>query len=144
MLTPIGRKIKQINILFGYLTILILIGGFIWFLVAKPKPVGKIESLKIENVQATLKTKEKTWQPPFTYKVTAEITNPNDKFNAQKVDYLFEIKNKEGKTIASKEGRVDVLAKEKKTVQEEITIESASQDLSFQLTKAQWEMASTD
>ena len=55
MLTPFGRKIKQINILFGYLILLLLIGGFVWLLVAKPKPIGEIDSLKIENLQAVFK-----------------------------------------------------------------------------------------
>lgn len=144
MLTPFGRKIKQINILFGYLILLLLIGGFVWLLVAKPKPIGKTDSLKIENLQAVFKTKEKAWQSPFTYRVTADILNPNDKFNAKKVEYTFEIKDKEGKIVASEEGAIEVLAKEKKTIQEEITIESAGQNLSFQLTKAQWELAISD
>jgi len=143
MLNPFGRKIKQANVLLSWLIFLLVIAGLIWFLVAKPQPTGKIKSLKIENVKATLKVKDKAWQSPFTYKVAADILNPNQNFDAKKVNYIFEIKDKNQKVLVKKEGTAEVPANEKKTIQEELTINTVSKNVSFQLTKAQWEQITT-
>jgi len=144
MLTPFGRKIKQINILLGWLIFLLLISAFTWFLVMKPQAIGKIESLEIKNLQTILKEKDELWQPPFTYRLTADILNPNETFNAKRVDYVFEVQDKDKKVITKKEGTTEIHAEEQKTIREEIVIEALGKNVSFQLTKAQWEQITSN
>lgn len=140
MLTPFTRKLKQGNVFLSWIIFLLVIIGSIWLFLGRPEPQGEIKSLKVENVRAILKEKEKKWEPPFTYKVLADIINPNENFNAKKVNYIFEIKDKNQKVMIKKEGKVEeVRAQERKIIEEEVTLQSAGENFSFQLLKAKWE-----
>ncbi|MFH0987307.1 MAG: hypothetical protein V1841_00200 [Patescibacteria group bacterium] len=141
MLTNFGRKIKQINVILGWLIFVLSLASIVWLLLARPKPTEKIESLKIENLKASLKDTKQAWQPPFTYEAMAEILNPNEKFNAVKISYVFEITDNTERVIVKKEGTVDVLAGERKLLKEELTIPSSGEDINFKLKDANWERA---
>lgn len=138
MLTFFSRKLKQTNILLGWFLFLLTIFVVVWLLLARPAPKDKIAALSIEKIGGILKKKEKPWQPPFTYQVFAKIQNPNEKFLSSKVDYIFQIKDSKDKTLVQKEGTVKINQKEKKEIKEEITINSAGKNLTFEIKKIHW------
>ncbi|MCZ2845788.1 MAG: hypothetical protein O2U61_04720 [Candidatus Bathyarchaeota archaeon] len=144
MLTPFGRKIKQTNVFFGWIIFLIVVVGFICFLVARPQTVGEIRSLEIKDIQAELKSKEKIWQPPFTYTLTASVINPNEEFSANKVNYIFKVLDDAQRVIAEKKGTIEILPKQNKKVQEEVTINNEGKNFNFKLTGSKWERAVAD
>jgi hypothetical protein len=141
MLTPFTRKLKQTNVFLSGLIFVLAIAAIIWFFVSKPEPIGEIESLEIGEIKSVLKTKERGWEPPFTYKVSAKIKNPNEKFIAQEIEYIFEAKDEKNTIIQKKEGGTDLGKSEEEEVKEEITLDKPGKNINFNITRVKWNMA---
>ncbi|HOK35594.1 MAG TPA: hypothetical protein PLL80_02850 [Candidatus Pacearchaeota archaeon] len=139
MLTPRGRKLKQINVALGFLTFLLAIAGLIWFLIAPSPAPEEIKSIEIKDLSAELKNDEKPWEAPFTYIVTATLQNPNQNFFVKEFDWNIEIKDENGEVITQKNGIDGIKENEEKKIQQEITIDKQGKVVSFEINNLQWE-----
>lgn len=146
MLTPFGRKIKQINIALGFLTFCLGIAALVWFFVAEPTSIEgeEIKGLEIKDVFAEFQSDDQPSDPPFTYKVSVNIENPNEKFIAKEVAFKIEIKDENGKVIFQKGETTEVKGNEQKKIEKEISIDEQGKNVSFKIVKIKWEEEEND
>ena len=142
MLTSFQRKLKQADIALAYLVFPLAIAAFVWYFAAIPSSEGEIKSIEIGKVEASIKTKEKPWEAPFTYIVSVSVKNPNEKFFLEKINYLFEIKDESGKSLVKKEETIEIKENEDKKIKDELAIEKRGKNLSFEITGAEWKRVS--
>lgn len=137
MLTPLGRKLKQSNILL-FLLILVIEAVFLIYISRLEPQRIEIKSIEIGNIEGKLK--EEVWKPPFTYQLSVEITNPNKDFVAKDVFYSLEIKNEKNEVITKKEGKLDIGTGETKKLEEELIAQNSGKNFEFKIAKiAGWE-----
>ena len=139
MLTPFGRKIKQINIFLSFLVFLLLIAAIFWFFYKKPEPLEEIKGLQITDPQIQMKSKNS--KPPFVYEVSVQIKNPNLRFIAKNVDYILEIKNEKGEVLTQKKGECELEGNKEKKIQEKLSIEKPGKTFHFRITNVNWQRA---
>lgn len=138
MLSPFGRKLKQINVFFGFLIFLVGIAALIYFLVAPAPSDEELKSIEIKNLNAQLQEDENPSEPPFTYLVSVQLKNPNEKFFVEKLNWVLEATDSSGKTINKISGKDSLKEGEEKTIQKEIILQKESSALSFKIIKANW------
>lgn len=141
MLTPFTRKLKKTNILLGWLLFFLAIAAIIWFFISVPEATEEIKSLKISEVKADLIEKERGWEPPFTYIISAKILNPNQNFTVPKMDYFFEIKDDQQNIISQIKNQTSINEDEEKEIKEKIVLEKSGKTLRFKIENIEWRRA---
>lgn len=96
-----------------------------------------VQPLQIEDLDPKGEIKDGN----FSYIFSLKIQNPNQKFKAQKIEYLFEIKDKNGKEIGKfKENQQcsSILPKKECAFVKVISLPIPADTLVFKIEKVQW------
>ncbi len=139
MLTPFGRKLKQVNVILGFLTFCFGIAALVWFFVAEPKDKVEIKSIEINNLLVEFQSDQEPSEPPFSYKVIASLKNPNEKIDATTVYWEIKAQDENNEIIAQKEGTIEIKGNEQKNIEQEISIDKQGKNVSFRVIKIKWE-----
>ena len=138
MLTPFTRKLKQTNIFLVGLVFVLVIISAILPLFFKKESTEKIKSIEIGKVKAILEEKTKGWEPPFVYKVSATIKNPNKKFILKEVSYLISAKDGDRNIIEKKNGKIELQSNDSKKMKDSISLDKRGKNISLEILNAKW------
>jgi len=145
MLTSFGRKLKQINIILGFLTFFLGIAALVWFFLAKPpENETEIKGLEINNFSVEFQSDQAPSDPPFFYEIVVSLKNQNEKLDADLVYWEIKVQDENNKVIAKKEGTTEIKGNEQKEVKEEISIDKQGKNVSFEIVKIKWKEKEID
>jgi len=136
MLSSFHRNLKRINILLFFFLLLFFILNSIFHFIKKEEVIS-LEPLEIKNVEAKVQTEN----GKIIYTLLIKLQNPNQKFQAQKVRYLFKIQDSEGREIANlKEDKQcsNILPQKECNLEKPITLANPAKSLTIQIENVQW------
>jgi hypothetical protein len=136
MLSSFHRNLKRINILFFFLLLIFLILNSIFHFIKRrevisPKPL----EIKDFNAKAAVENGK------ITYTLFIKVQNPNENFQAQKINYLFEIQDAQGKEITKLKEDTQcstILPQNECNFEKPVTLASPAKSVIFKIENIQW------